>query len=274
VSPVVSRAIPSVEPNTTLSNTVRQTTHIAVLSNPPGIASSLPTTSINTPNQPPPITLQQPTNNEATLATTNSAQHEIDKPVSASLEPTVKRRKIQKDKGIAIRIPGQAQPTPSTVALSTEVMVEVSASNQTTDPPSSSTQTKTKKKRTKKNAAGAEGLNETGVDGQTEAPKRRGRRRATTPENAADIEIEPGLVRMLDLCKDTFIGKKSERYKEIEKIDWTELVRKQRARRADNEARLAAGLEVQVETLEQRLERLGKTNAAATNREYVPLLSS
>ncbi|EPS39272.1 hypothetical protein H072_6943 [Dactylellina haptotyla CBS 200.50] len=99
-------------------------------------------------------------------------------------------------------------------------------------------------------------------DGSQEKPKR-GRKPKTTPQNAENLEIEPTVVRMTDLCRDTFIGKKSKLYEEIEKIDWLDVVKKQRARKAEIEARRAAGEEVQIETVEQRLERLGRENAAA-----------
>lgn len=68
---------------------------------------------------------------------------------------------------------------------------------------------------------------------------------------------------MTDLCRDTFIGKKSKLYEEIEKIDWLDVVKKQRARKAEIEARRAAGEDVQLETVEQRLDRLGRENASA-----------
>ncbi|KAK6521679.1 Transcription factor TFIIIB component B [Arthrobotrys conoides] len=92
---------------------------------------------------------------------------------------------------------------------------------------------------------------------------KRGRKPKTTPQNAENLEIEPTVVRMTDLCRDTFIGKKSKLYEEIEKIDWLDVVKKQRARKAEIEARRAAGEDVQLETVEQRLDRLGRENASA-----------
>ncbi|KAK6349592.1 Transcription factor TFIIIB component B [Orbilia brochopaga] len=100
-------------------------------------------------------------------------------------------------------------------------------------------------------------------DGQQPQKKKRGRKPKVAPQNAENLEIEPTVVRMTDLCRDTFIGKKSKLYEEIEKIDWLDVVKKQRARKAELEARKAAGEDVAIETVEQRLERLSRENAAA-----------
>ncbi|KAF3915586.1 hypothetical protein ABW21_db0206851 [Orbilia brochopaga] len=100
-------------------------------------------------------------------------------------------------------------------------------------------------------------------DGQPPQKKKRGRKPKVAPQNAENLEIEPTVVRMTDLCRDTFIGKKSKLYEDIEKIDWLDVVKKQRARKAELEARKAAGEDVAIETVEQRLERLSRENAAA-----------
>ncbi|KAK6350608.1 Transcription factor TFIIIB component B [Orbilia javanica] len=100
-------------------------------------------------------------------------------------------------------------------------------------------------------------------DSASKPRPKRGRKPKTMPQNAENLEIEPTVVRMTDLCRDTFIGKKSKLYEEIEKIDWLEVVKKQRARKAEIEARRAAGEDVQIETVEQRLDRLGRENASA-----------
>ncbi|KAF3938661.1 hypothetical protein ABW19_dt0205633 [Dactylella cylindrospora] len=127
------------------------------------------------------------------------------------------------------------------------------------------------RKRRKKNDTGEPNGEASGNgDGQTEGDdqepkekKKRGRKPKSTPHNAENLEIEPTVVRMTDLCRDTFIGKKSKLYEEIEKIDWLDVVKKQRARKAEIEARRAAGEDVQLETVEQRLDRLARENAAA-----------
>ncbi|KAI5290893.1 Transcription factor TFIIIB component B [Ascosphaera aggregata] len=56
-------------------------------------------------------------------------------------------------------------------------------------------------------------------EGRTGTPFRARRRRATTPDDAANMEVEPGLVKMSDLCKDPKTGKKSKREMELQKID-------------------------------------------------------
>ncbi|KAJ6264890.1 hypothetical protein Dda_1043 [Drechslerella dactyloides] len=98
---------------------------------------------------------------------------------------------------------------------------------------------------------------------QSQQKKKRGRKAKAAPQNAENLEIEPTVVRMTDLCRDTFIGKKSKLYEEIEKIDWLDVVKKQRARKAELEARKAAGEDVAIETVEQRLDRLSRENAVA-----------
>lgn len=89
--------------------------------------------------------------------------------------------------------------------------------------------------------------------------KRRGRRRQATPENAERVEIVPSIVKMADLCKDLRTGKKSKRALELEAMDWTEIVRKQREQRAQRER----GEIPQRETVDQMLDRVGQQAAAA-----------
>jgi len=93
-----------------------------------------------------------------------------------------------------------------------------------------------------------------------EAPhtvRHRGRKREATPSNAESIQIAPGVVKMGDLCRDMKIGRKSKRFTELEKLDWTEVVRKQRAKKA-------AGEDIPPqESMEERLERIAHENEAA-----------
>ncbi|KAI9864532.1 MAG: Transcription factor TFIIIB component B [Trichoglossum hirsutum] len=88
---------------------------------------------------------------------------------------------------------------------------------------------------------------------------RQKRVREKTPENAENIEITSSMVKMSDLCRDTRTGKRSERSKEIEKIDGTEVIRKQRERREVREN----GRPPSLETVDQRLERLGREREIA-----------
>ncbi|KAH0537831.1 hypothetical protein FGG08_005444 [Glutinoglossum americanum] len=103
-------------------------------------------------------------------------------------------------------------------------------------------------------------------DGGRASPRRKSRSesrqkraRGKTPEDAENIEITSSLVKMSDLCKDTRTGKRSERSKEIEKMDGAETTRKQRERREVREN----GRPPPPETVDQRLERLGREREAA-----------
>ncbi|KAI9786863.1 MAG: Transcription factor TFIIIB component B [Geoglossum umbratile] len=89
--------------------------------------------------------------------------------------------------------------------------------------------------------------------------RRKKRAREKTPEDAENVEITSSVVKMSDLCKDTRTGKRSERSKEIEKMDGTETTRKQQERREIREN----GRPPTSETAEQRLDRLGREREAA-----------
>ena len=94
-------------------------------------------------------------------------------------------------------------------------------------------------------------------------PGERGRgRRAKSPTDAENKTIEESTVKMKDLCRDPLIGKKSKRGKELESTDWSEVVRRQRAYKADLAARRARG-EVVDETAEQRIARLAEESTSA-----------
>ena len=95
-----------------------------------------------------------------------------------------------------------------------------------------------------------------------EPGERRTRRRAETPPDAEERKIQEDVVKMKDLCKDLKTGKKSKKYKELESTDWNEVVRRQRAHKAELKARRASGQPVD-ETTEQRLDRLWQTSGAA-----------
>ncbi|KAF8453787.1 hypothetical protein BGX38DRAFT_1061877, partial [Terfezia claveryi] len=98
-----------------------------------------------------------------------------------------------------------------------------------------------------------------------EAPPtiRRGRKREATPPNAESIQIAPGVVKMGDLCRDMKIGRKSKRFTELEQLNWTEVVRKQRAKKAAMEAAKAAGEDIPPqESMEERLGRIAQGNEA------------
>ena len=58
-----------------------------------------------------------------------------------------------------------------------------------------------------------------GDDLEGDRPRRRGRKRAVTPENAERVEIAPTLVKMSDLCRDSHTGKKSSRESRLQERD-------------------------------------------------------
>jgi transcription factor TFIIIB component B'' len=97
-----------------------------------------------------------------------------------------------------------------------------------------------------------------------EPGERRARHRAETPPDAEERKIQEDVVKMKDLCKDLKSGKKSKKYKELESTDWNEVIRKQRARKAELKARRASGQPVD-ETTEQRLDRLWQTSGATSS---------
>ncbi|KAF3923936.1 hypothetical protein AA313_de0206758 [Arthrobotrys entomopaga] len=157
----------------------------------------------------------------------------------------------------ATPIPADTQPVADTTISDAP---DPNTIHNTTKPPTK----QRKRKRATKDTNVAEGETAEDANSTTHKEKgKRGRKPKAAPQNAENLEIEPTVVRMTDLCRDTFIGKKSKLYEEIEKIDWLDVVKKQRARKAEIEARRAAGEEVQIETVEQRLERLGRENAVA-----------
>ncbi|KAI9799686.1 MAG: hypothetical protein M1825_004421 [Sarcosagium campestre] len=93
-------------------------------------------------------------------------------------------------------------------------------------------------------------------------PRKRGRKRELTPENAETVEIAPSLVKMADLCRDRRTGKKSQRERDLEDLDWTAVVRKQRERKAQRDR----GEIPPTETVDQMLDRVAARPAAPRMR--------
>lgn len=89
-------------------------------------------------------------------------------------------------------------------------------------------------------------------------PGKRNRRRAESPGDGEDRKIQEDIVKMKDLCTDIRIGKKSNRFKELESIDWKDLSQRQREQR-ELEIQRVDG-ELDDETMEQRLERLAEAS--------------
>ena len=79
---------------------------------------------------------------------------------------------------------------------------------------------------------GGEALAASGTKRKKKAPGKR--KRAQTPEDAETVQIEPGAVKMADLCKDTRTGKKSKRETALQARDAEELLKKQQQQIAEN----------------------------------------
>ena len=67
---------------------------------------------------------------------------------------------------------------------------------------------------------------EEAIQGTSKDPKKRGRKRAVTPEGADKVVISPSKMKMSDLCTDTRTGRKSELEKNLEEFEQAEFVRK------------------------------------------------
>ena len=125
-------------------------------------------------------------------------------------------------------------------------------------------QTRTRKKPTKpRNNQSAEDratqIIQDAVEGgsqQTQDASHGGRRRASTPEGAEQAEITPSTVKLGDLVKDRRTGKKSLRETELQNLDWTAIVRKQREKEQETANRETNP----PESAEERLERLAREN--------------
>ena len=72
---------------------------------------------------------------------------------------------------------------------------------------------------------GGEGSAASGTKRKKKAPGQR--KRARTPEDAETAQIEPGTLKMADLCQDSRNGKKSKREKALQARDEEELLKKQ-----------------------------------------------
>ena len=106
------------------------------------------------------------------------------------------------------------------------------------------------------------------VQGLSRGSRERGRRRkrVSTPEDAETIKITPSEVRMLDLCRDGGTGRKSEREKELDEMERTEVIRKKR--RQLKEATVEAERKSQatpLESTEIRQERLARQREQEEN---------
>lgn len=102
-----------------------------------------------------------------------------------------------------------------------------------------------------------------GVEGEapkaemTKKKRGRPRKRERTPDDAENIEIATNIMKMGDLCKELKSGKKSQRYEQLAKIDWS---REKKTKTKD--AREADENTEPEETVDQRLERLAAENAS------------
>ncbi|KAI9891331.1 MAG: Transcription factor TFIIIB component B [Vezdaea aestivalis] len=107
---------------------------------------------------------------------------------------------------------------------------------------------------------------EAGLDGDPVPPeqgqRRRKKRRALTPEESEPTTIATSTMKMADLCKDLRTGKKSKLADELDKIDWNEVIKKQRERKARREA----GTLAQRETVDEMLHRVGQEADSQTRQ--------
>ena len=134
----------------------------------------------------------------------------------------------------------------------------------TGQPDPSAANSKTKRNNTKRKSkqsiqdAAAEVV-ENAMQRSSKDPKKRGRKRAVTPEGAETVVISPSKMRMSDLCTDTRTGRKSGREKDLEEFEKAEFVRKKQRElqelmgQNESESQREAS-----ETAEARLERLGR----------------
>lgn len=98
---------------------------------------------------------------------------------------------------------------------------------------------------------------EDAVQGSSKDPKKRGRTRAVTPEGADKVTISPSTMKMVDLCMDSRIGRKSEREKDLEEFERAEFVRKKQKELQELMGQ-AGSDRGSSETAEARSERLGR----------------
>ncbi|KAH0609933.1 uncharacterized protein H6S33_012479 [Morchella sextelata] len=106
------------------------------------------------------------------------------------------------------------------------------------------------------------------------APKKRGRRRAESPEDGEAQEIAVNVVKMKDLCKDMRIGRKSARFMEIQAEEAARAALSQQEREEADEARRAAEEERGLETAEMRIERLAvERNQKGLNAAQVRIVN-
>ncbi|KAI9818535.1 MAG: Transcription factor TFIIIB component B [Pycnora praestabilis] len=186
-------------------------------------------------------------------------------------EPAAKRRKIETPRQKQPRPPQLTyphSPPPRTHVQTTEASnsvplptTEGERNSEVVEPPAQIVGAKKKRKAAAKDKGkGKASANEASATGSNAAAKekdsgrRRGRKRAKTPEMAESVEIAPSLVKMGDLCKDMRTGKKSEREKKLQEMDLTDLIHKQR----DRQIRRERGELAPLETTEQFLERRGR----------------
>ncbi|MCJ1472876.1 Transcription factor TFIIIB component B [Lambiella insularis] len=165
-------------------------------------------------------------------------------PDERTAQPLSKRRKVSPPRKSPVAEQVQrsstnnAQPLVVTASEQTQTVAPTTADNGTTP----TAQKPTKKRQTAK-AKGKKRIEEraaaivadaTGGDDEGAEPsgkkneKRKGsRKRARTPENAEAIRIEPGAVKMAELCRDTRTGKISKRETALQARDEAERLNKE-----------------------------------------------
>ncbi|KAI5299918.1 hypothetical protein KEM56_002883 [Ascosphaera pollenicola] len=108
----------------------------------------------------------------------------------------------------------QPQPVPTQDAASIRPPQprRAAAKRTSTDKPPSTEKTRKIPAQTRRSAT-------TNAEGRSSTTPRTRRKRASTPEDAANVEVEPGVIKMSELCKDLKTGKKSRRETELQRMD-------------------------------------------------------
>ncbi|KAI9797504.1 MAG: Transcription factor TFIIIB component B [Piccolia ochrophora] len=188
------------------------------------------------------------------------------------LEPPIKRRRIARGKAHSSET-GATQPSshvldlrtsPTTNNLNVRTTRAAAKSQVQQAAKGSPNKTSTDKPSSKTAASKPSRSKRSGPS--PEKPRKRGRKRDLTPDNAEMVEIAPSIIKMADLCKDRRTGKKSQRERDLEALDWTDVIHKQQERKSQRER----GEIPPRETVDQMLERMEKQHQPVSSKPAVP----
>ena len=165
---------------------------------------------------------------------TNDTTYHISSPqIITTPTHKLKTKKPRDSAGLAARSGAEKvsrgpRPRPEHNAQGESVDAQAVAGSQDTQ--SQSRREQVKRRRSRKQVlqdAAAEIVGDA-VQGAARAPKKRGRKskRAETPEDAESIRIAPSETKMMELCRDGGIGRKSMREQELREMDRAAFVKK------------------------------------------------